>query len=82
VVEEDHLLDECRKVAADIASCIPATVKVYKQLVDDGLGMTLAAGLVMERNLMAHANKGISGEAIASRRNTVQDRGKKQQAER
>lgn len=82
VVEEDHLLDECRKIAADIASCIPATVKVYKQLVDDGLGTTLAAGLVMERKLMAHANKGISGDAIAARRNTVQDRGKKQQLER
>jgi enoyl-CoA hydratase len=78
VVEEDHLLDECRKVAADIASCIPATVKVYKQLVDDGLGMSLASGLVMERKLMGHANKGVSGETIAARRNTVQDRGKKQ----
>ena len=47
------------------------TAKVYKQLVDDGLGMPLAAGLVMERKLMGHANKGVSGEVIASRRNTV-----------
>jgi len=82
VVAPESLMTECRKLATDIASCVPATVKIYKKLVDDGLGMPQAAGLLMERSVMAHANKGISGEAIAARRSAVQQRGKEQQAER
>lgn len=56
VVAPEELLDACRQVAAAIASCVPETVKVYKQLVNDGLHMDLAAGLVMERNVMTHVN--------------------------
>jgi len=78
VVAGDDLLDECRKLATDIAGCVPETVKVYKQMVNDGLGMDLAAGLAMERSVMSHANRGISGDTIAGRRSAVQQRGKAQ----
>ncbi len=78
VVEADSLLDEARQLARDIASCVPETVVVYKQLVNDGLEMDMAAGLAMERRLMVHANKGVSGDAIGSRRAGVQRRGKDQ----
>jgi hypothetical protein len=44
-------------VAADIASCVPETVKLYKQMVNDGLQTDLAAGLVMERNVMTQVNR-------------------------
>ena len=57
VVASEKLLDECRKVAADIASCVPETVKLYKQMVNDGLQTDLAAGLVMERNVMTQVNR-------------------------
>jgi len=67
-------------VAADIASCVPETVKVYKQIVNDGLNTSLAAGLAMERSVMVHANKGVGGDTIAARRAAVQQRGKDQKS--
>jgi enoyl-CoA hydratase len=80
VVAPEALLDECCKVAADIASCVPETVKVYKQMVNDGLNTSLAAGLAMERSVMVHANKGVGGDTIAARRAAVQQRGKDQKS--
>jgi len=53
-------------------------VKIYKSLVNEGLEMDLAAGLAMERHVMTHANKHVSGDAIGSRREQVQQRGKTQ----
>ena len=78
LVAPGELLQECCKVAADIVSCVPETVKVYKQMVNDGLQMDLAAGLVMERNVMGHVNNRVSGGAISERRSSVQERGKSQ----
>lgn len=78
MVEPDTLLAECRKVAEDVVSCVPETVKVYKQMVNEGLQMDLGAGLVMERRVMSHVNKHVSGGAIGQRRTAVQDRGKAQ----
>ena len=78
VVAPEDLLTECRQIAVDIASCVPETVKIYKQLVNDGLQMDLAAGLVMERNVMTQVNRRVTGDAIAARRSEVQERGKKQ----
>ncbi len=78
VVADATLLEECTKVAQDIASCVPTTVKIYKKLVDDGLGSTLAAGMAMEKLVMACANKNVSGDEIGQRRKNVQQRGKSQ----
>ncbi len=78
VVPNDDLAAECRKVAEDIASCVPATVKIYKKLVDDGLDSTLGAGMEMEKLVMGYANKGVSGSDVGSRRKNVQERGKSQ----
>lgn len=77
-VPGDNLVAEARQVAQDIASCIPATVKLYKKLVDDGLAGTLGAGMEMEKLVMGYANKGVSGDDIGQRRKGVQQRGKKQ----
>jgi len=77
-VAADELLDDARKIATDIASCVPATVKIYKKLVDDGLASTLGAGMEMEKLVMGHANKGVGGDTIGQRRKGVQERGKSQ----
>jgi enoyl-CoA hydratase/carnithine racemase len=74
------LLQECRQVAADIASCVPETVKVYKQMVNEGLETTLGAGQAMERSVMGHVNKRVPGDAIAARRSGVQQRGQSQKS--
>ncbi len=77
-VPAEKLMADAHKVAEDIASCVPSTVKVYKQLVDDGLASTLGAGMEMEKLVMGHANKGVSGDTIGERRQGVQQRGKQQ----
>ena len=78
VVAPEDLLDACRQVATDIASCVPETVKVYKKMVNDGLQTDLAAGLAMERRVMTEVNQRVSGDVIANRRSGVQQRGKNQ----
>ena len=78
VVAPEDLLDACRQVATDIASCVPETVKVYKKMVNDGLQTDLAAGLAMERSVMTDVNQRVSGDVIANRRSGVQQRGKNQ----
>jgi len=78
VVAADSLLPEAHRIAGDIASCVPATVKIYKKLVDDGLASTLGAGMEMEKLVMGYANKGVGGDTIAERRKDVQARGKTQ----
>ena len=81
VVPGEALLDECRRIAVDIAGCVPETVKLYKKMVNDGLRMDLGAGLAMERNVMTHANRHVSGDAIGARRSQVQQRGKARPAD-
>lgn len=78
VVAADSLLEEAQKVAEDISSCVPATVRIYKKLVDDGLATTLGEGMAMEKQAMGPANAGVGGDAIAERRQSVQQRGKSQ----
>ena len=78
VVAPEDLLDACRQLATDIASCVPETVKVYKKMVNDGLQTDLAAGLAMERSVMTEVNQRVSGDVIANRRSGVQQRGKNQ----
>ena len=78
VVAPEDLLDACRQVAMDIASCVPETVKVYKQMVNEGLQTDLATGLAMERSVMTDVNQRVSGDVIANRRSSVQQRGKNQ----
>ncbi len=78
VVAPDALAGACRQLAEDIASCVPWTVKAYKALVNDGLEMTLGAGLAMEKQVMTHANSRVSGEDIAAQRQAVTARGKQQ----
>jgi enoyl-CoA hydratase len=78
VVSADELMDDARRVAADIASCVPGTVKTYKKLVDDGLASTLGAGMEMEKLVMGYANRDVGGDAIGQRRKGVQERGKSQ----
>ena len=78
VVAPEDLLDACRQVATDIASCVPETVKVYKKMVNEGLQTDLAAGLAMERSVMTEVNQRVSGDVIANRRSGLQQRGKNQ----
>ena len=78
VVAPEKLLEECRRLATDIVSCVPEAVKVYKQLACDGFDVDLATGLAMERKVSNQFNGNISGADIGERRAAVQQRGKAQ----
>ena len=78
VMPAEQLLAEARQVAQDIASCVPAAVKVYKQLVNDGLEMAMGAALTMERRQMPLFNGQVSAAELGERREKVQARGRQQ----
>ncbi len=77
-VPDDALLVTCQQLAADIAESVPATVRLYKRLVNQGLEMDLGAGMAMERTVMGEANRDVSGDSVGARRSAVQQRGRDQ----
>jgi enoyl-CoA hydratase len=78
VVEPDALLPVCRGLAADMLSCVPGMVSNYKRVIDQGYGMTFSEGLRMERAASKEHAKKLTADFIASQRQNVQERGRKQ----
>ena len=76
VVAPDKLLPTCLGLAADIQSCVPEVVALYKKLIDDGFSKTLEEGRAIE--VRAAASWKATPEQIAERRQLVQERGRKQ----
>ncbi|HVM97481.1 MAG TPA: enoyl-CoA hydratase [Candidatus Acidoferrales bacterium] len=80
VVTPEQLLPTCVSLARDIQSCEPAVMRAYKQVIDAGYAQTFADGLKLEgRESRAHA-KGLTPDALAARRQNVQQRGRQQAA--
>ncbi|MBI3784148.1 MAG: enoyl-CoA hydratase [Deltaproteobacteria bacterium] len=80
VVAPEELLPACSALAKDIQSCEPQVVSAYKRLIDDGYAQTFADGVQLEgKQSRAHA-KGLTPEALAARRQNVQQRGRQQVA--
>ena len=78
VVAPAELLGCCRQLAADMLSCDPASLRGYKQLIDEGFATTFAAGLRLEARASREHAKAITPEMVAARRGTVQERGRRQ----
>jgi len=78
VVTPEELLPMCRALAKDMLSCVPETVRALKQIIDDGFAATFAEGLKLEVEAARAGVGQISSEAIASRRTTIQQRGREQ----
>jgi enoyl-CoA hydratase len=78
VVPPDELLPVCRKLAADMASCVPSLLRAYKRLIDDGFGLALAPALALEQARSAESIAQISSHTIAERRTGIRDRGREQ----
>jgi enoyl-CoA hydratase len=75
VVPAAELLPTCLALAKDMAEGDRATLKTYKRLVNDGLGMSFAAALELEKATAHAANGGVSQGDIDARRDAVQKRG-------
>ena len=78
MVEPDELLPVCKALAEDMLSCLPGMVSAYKRVIDQGYGRTFSEGLRMEKEMSrAHARQ-LTADFIASQREGVQERGRKQ----
>jgi enoyl-CoA hydratase len=79
VVPADELLPACRKLALDMLSCDPPSLRRYKEMIDRGYAGTFADGMALERKISRDHMTGVTPEAVAGRRAAIQDRGRKQQ---
>jgi len=78
VVEPDELLSVCRTLATDMLSCVPGMVSSYKRVIDQGYGMNFSEALPMEREISKEHARKLTADFIASQRQGVQERGRKQ----
>jgi enoyl-CoA hydratase len=78
VVPADELLPACRALADDMRSCVPAVMRAYKAVIDEGFAATYAEGRRLETRA-ARENAAVDAATIAERRRTVQQRGRAQQ---
>lgn len=82
VVEPGELLPACRALARDILSCPPEVVRKYKRLIDEGYDKNFADAIKLEAVVFFEHAKKITAEAVAARRQDIQDRGREQKKQK
>jgi len=80
VVVPNELLSTCRALANDILSCLPDMVRRLKRVIDEGYATTLTQGMDVEYDAWREQVKQATPEAIAARRETLQQRGRIQRS--
>jgi enoyl-CoA hydratase len=78
LVEPEELLPTALALANDMAGCNRAALKAMKQVVNEGLSMTLAEGLKFEKLTAHYANQRITKNDIGAKREEVISRGSAQ----
>jgi enoyl-CoA hydratase len=78
VVAPADLLPTCRRLAADMRSCVPEVMRAYKRLIDDGFAATFGDGLRLETARSREHARTVGADAIAARRAQIQARGREQ----
>jgi enoyl-CoA hydratase len=81
VVAPEELLPFCRKLATDMLSCEPRSLKGYKRMIDDGFAGSFGEGMRMESKRSLEHMAGVTPESVAARRSGIQARGREQQRE-
>lgn len=79
VVEPESLLPTCRRLAEDMLSCDPASLRRYKQMIDRGYEQSFAEGLLLEGQHSREHLRSVTPDAVAARRVDIQRRGRSQQ---
>jgi enoyl-CoA hydratase len=79
VVEPEALLPTCRRLAEDMLSCEPASLRRYKQMIDRGYEQSFAEGLRLEGQHSREHLRSVTPDAVAARRADIQRRGRSQQ---
>jgi enoyl-CoA hydratase len=78
VVAADELLPSCLSLAADISSALPAMLRNYKRLIDEGFELTLVDGMALERRRCEEHIGGLRPADLAERSGAVISRGRSQ----
>lgn len=78
VVAPEELIPTCMALATEMASCVPAVLRGYKRLIDEGSGMPLPEALRYERAASIASAKAATATMIAARRDSVLARGRAQ----
>lgn len=78
VVPAGELLAVATKLAADMATIEPGFSAAYKRLIDDGFAVGFGEGMALEHARSSAANRGVSPDEVAKRREQVQARGRQQ----
>ena len=77
-VAPEELLPTCRSLAKDMLSCVPEMLRNMKRVIDEGFATTLSEGLKIEHEAWQARVRHVTPEAIAERRTSIQQRGRKQ----
>lgn len=78
VLPPADLMPAALALAADIASAEPGMLRAYKRLIDEGFGLPLGEALALEARQSSAWAAAQTPEALAQRRNAVQQRGRAQ----
>jgi enoyl-CoA hydratase len=76
VVPGEVLLPDCWALAEEMASCVPAVLRGYKRLIDEGLRLPLGDALRMEHARSLASAGSVAGSDVAGRRKNVTERGR------
>jgi enoyl-CoA hydratase len=78
VVAPEDLMESCRKLARDMATCDPAMLRGYKRLIDDGYAIAFREALALEGQTRIGKLQDIEPSTLAERRKQVTERGRSQ----
>lgn len=76
VVSEEELLPSAIAMAENIVACVPATLKSYQSLIEQGYSMSLAEALPWEEARSIESAKQTMAEMVAQRREQVMAKGR------
>lgn len=78
VVEPDELLPTCRRLATDMLSSHPETMREYKKLIDRAFAAPFSEAIGIEREASHEHARRVRPEDVAARRRSIQERGRSQ----
>lgn len=78
VVPAGELLAVAKSLASDMATIDPGFSAAYKRLIDDGFACAFGEGMALEHARSSVANRHVSPDEVAKRREQVQARGRQQ----
>jgi enoyl-CoA hydratase len=77
-VAPDELLPLARKLASDMQSCDPRTMRGIKRVINEGYNTTLGEGMRLEKEASRKHMESVTPEMVAARRKGIQERGRQQ----